>query len=234
MLDLHSHILPVMDDGSGSVEESRELVLRLAEQGVDAVAATSHFLPHRESADSFLERRNASFASVAHLQQELGIKIIPGAEVCYYEGISRLEGLTRLCFGEGNLLLLEMPSSPWTEYKLKELTELSSRGDLRVVIAHVERSIAYQQKDTFSRLLDCGIMFQINSSYIEEVFTRKKALSLLKNGTVTFLGSDCHGVEFRPPTIGKGFDIIKKKLGIDFLTDFDRIARSFVVSDENT
>ncbi len=228
MLDLHSHILPCMDDGSQSVDESREMILALASQGIDTVAATPHYFPQRESVDEFLDRRAAAFSKISDLQTETGVAVLPGAEVCYYEGISRLSDIERLCISGTDLLLLEMPATAWTEYKLKELTEMASRGDVTIVLAHIERYVAYQSKSVVPRLLDRGILLQMNSSYVEDFFTRKKALSMLKNGTVSFLGSDCHDMTYRRPAIGKSIEIIAKKLGDGFLADFDSYTKSFL------
>lgn len=61
MIDFHSHILPGIDDGSASVEESLKLLEMLAEQGVKTVVATPHFYPDRTSVSDFLRRRDAAY-----------------------------------------------------------------------------------------------------------------------------------------------------------------------------
>ena len=61
MIDFHSHILPLMDDGSRSVEESCKMLEELSSQGVTKVAATPHFSANNETVEKFLERRKSSF-----------------------------------------------------------------------------------------------------------------------------------------------------------------------------
>ena len=61
MIDFHSHILPAIDDGSQSVEESLEMLRALKAQGVDTVIATSHFYATHRSPESYLQRRKAAF-----------------------------------------------------------------------------------------------------------------------------------------------------------------------------
>ena len=60
MLDIHSHILPGMDDGSASPEETAELLDLMWQQGITTVVATPHFYPMQEAPDSFLSRRQAA------------------------------------------------------------------------------------------------------------------------------------------------------------------------------
>ena len=67
------------------------------------------------------------------------------------------------------------------------------------------------------RLIQSGILIQANASYFADIRTKRKALSLLKNGNIHFLGSDCHNITSRPPKIGKAYEIIKNKFGEDFL-----------------
>ena len=64
MIDFHTHILPRMDDGSRSVEESLEMLDSMRQQGVKTVFATPHFYANDESVDSFLERREASLKAM--------------------------------------------------------------------------------------------------------------------------------------------------------------------------
>ena len=66
-------------------------------------------------------------------------RILLGAEVRYYQGISRLEGLKKLTVEGSKLLLLEMPMGVWTESMVRELVELSGKSSVRIVLAHVER-----------------------------------------------------------------------------------------------
>ena len=139
MIDWHTHILPEMDDGSHCVAESISMVNMQAAQGVSSIIATPHFYANHDTVSSFLDRRDKTYGLLkAELPREApDIKI--GAEVLYYQGISRLEGLMALRIEGSKLLLLEMPMTEWTEHMIKELIELSGKGGIRLVLAHVER-----------------------------------------------------------------------------------------------
>ena len=96
MIDFHSHVLPHMDDGSKNMAESISLIEMQKQQGVNTVVATPHFHANDESVESFLDRRLKACIELRKQLPENAPNIIMGAEVRYYEGISRLEGLKKL------------------------------------------------------------------------------------------------------------------------------------------
>lgn len=220
MVDIHSHILPKMDDGSKSEEESLAMLRMLRDQGVRCVAATPHFYANNESVDDFIERRSNAYERLKNAVEDGLPKIALGAEVRYYEGISRLEKLSKLCIQGTDILLLEMFSGKWGTMIIRELIDIAATRKITLVLAHIERYIQYQQEETLEMLLDNGVLMQMNASHVNNLFTRRKALNLLRNETVQFLGSDCHDSVNRPPDIGKAATIIKNKLGTDFLNYF--------------
>lgn len=226
MVDFHSHILPSVDDGSRSVQESIELLEMLSEQGVHTVVATPHFFADRESIDEFLLRRQTSYQTLCAELPDGMPKIVLGAEVKYYSGISHMEGLKKLCAGKGNFLLLEMPMSQWTEYTIKELIDLSSSRGITLVLAHIERYVSFQNSGVIDRLLDNGILMQVNATFFTSFRTRRRALSMLRRNEIHFLGSDCHRVLTRPPYIGDAVSVIEKKMGKEFIALMTEYASS--------
>lgn len=228
MIDFHSHILPQMDDGSKNVEESLAMINALSQQGIKTVAATPHFYANDESVQSFVERRRKSFESIELSLTPDMPRILLGAEVKYYEGISRMENLRDLCMGDTELLLLEMPMRRWTEYVLRELTDISCSGKITLVLAHIERYIKLQSDEVIGQLLSSGILLQINARFVCDFFTKRQAMNLLKNRAVHLLGSDCHNMSDRAPDIGRAYEKIKKKLGDEFIAEFNNYAKNFI------
>lgn len=223
MLDFHSHILPEIDDGAKDVDESIAMLSMLKEQGVDTVALTPHYIAMDESPSEFLSRREESFNALNEEIAKRGIetpKLMLGAEVYYYPGICKMDELSTLTLKGTNLLLLEMPVAPWGEYALKEIDELMSTSDVQVVLAHIERYIKYQKRGTLERLLNMGVIFQVNASFFISRKTRRKAIKMLKDGYITFIGSDCHSTKHRPPKIDEAIAVIKEKLSDDFINNF--------------
>ena len=213
MIDLHTHVLPSVDDGSGSVEESLKLLEMLAAQGVKKVFATPHFLADRDTPASFFERRARAFENLSLVDSKACENLFLGAEVAYFQGVSRMSALSDMRLGKTKLLLLEMPLERWSDYTVKELSELACSGSIRPVLAHVERCMPYQPASVLRSLLDSGIIMQANASFFLRPATSRKALKLYKRGVIHAVASDCHNIHLRPPRIGEALAIIAEKLG---------------------
>lgn len=218
MIDWHSHILPGMDDGSRDPEESLAMLSALAAQGVTLAVATPHFYANEDTVESFLARRRACLAALAPRMDAACPRLLLGAEVAYYPGVSRLEGLLSLTVEGTALLLLEMPASRWGEMTVREVLSLSAMRGVRVILAHVERCLPLQSAATVARLRQEGVLFQINASALRGFRSRRWALSKLSAGAVQLIGSDAHNMSERPPLIGEAYRVIGKKLGEPFLT----------------
>ena len=220
MIDWHTHILPAMDDGSRDGLESLAMLETLATQKIQTVIATPHFYADDEPLATFLERRQQAMERL----QETGIsvpRVLLGAEVRYYQGISRLEKLQDLRIEGRKLLLLEMPVMAWSEYTLRELAELSGKSGIKIVLAHIERYLRLQKQSAWERLYESGILMQVNASFLTACTSRHRAITLLKEGGVHFIGSDCHNTASRAPKIGKAFEILEKKLGCEYVSQFN-------------
>jgi protein-tyrosine phosphatase len=227
MIDFHVHILPAMDDGSADVDTSVTMLERSAAYGVDVVAATSHFYAEDNGPKEFLRRRALAYEQ---LQQAVGDRtdlprVMLGAEVCFFSGISAVDDLETLCLGETNLLLLEMPFVPWTERMLREVESIARRG-IQPVAAHVERYMDIQSRKTMEQFLNLDILVQTNASFFLGRRTARKALKMLGNRKIQFLGSDAHNLTSRPPNLGEALEVIQRKQGqeaLDYLRSFEAL-----------
>ena len=199
MVDFHTHILPGIDDGSRKTEESLELLRLERKMGVDTVVLAPHFYADENSPARFLERRSRAWDRLRE-QLEPGMpRLLLGAEVQYFEGIGNVEDISSLCIEGTNLLLLEMPFSHWDDRMLRTVMDLHSYGGVRIVLAHIERYRREQPRQLWEELRDFGILAQVNASFFDGWFHRRKALSMLKRGEFHLIGSDCHNTVSRPP-----------------------------------
>ena len=226
MIDWHNHILPEMDDGSHSTAESIAMMRAQAAQGVTMVIATPHFYANDESVESFLHRRSRAANALWEQWSEDMPAVRLGAEVRYYPGISRLTNLSALCIEGSKLLLLEMPFVRWTESMVRELMDLSGRDGICLILAHIERYLSLQDKAVWNRLLENGILMQTNASFFSAFSTRRRALSLLNQGYIHLLGSDCHNMTSRPPQMEKALQAIQKRFGADYIRQINEYGYS--------
>lgn len=201
--DIHSHILPGFDDGSRSTEMTLAMLNEMTAQGIGLLAATSHFYPTRIGMDAFLAGRQRAVEKLRTVYDEgRHPKICLGAEVAYYPGISRSDRLRELTVGGTDYLLLEMPFSRWSEDVIEDLLAIPDEWGLRPILAHIERYASYQKHSTLPDLIENGILIQSNAEYFLDPKTAKKAMKMLKNGEIHFLGSDCHNMIARRPNLG--------------------------------
>ena len=139
IIDFHSHILPGIDDGSKDLGTSLEMLKISKEQGIDYMVATPHFHATRISISHFLEAREEAYKCVSeHMESDMP-KLIPGAEVAYFEGISEAEGIEKLTVGNTGLLLLEMPFGQWNQPMVSEVERLIEGRHIQIMLAHLER-----------------------------------------------------------------------------------------------
>lgn len=215
IVDIHTHILPGMDDGSRSAAQSLAMLGRMAQQNIFTLAATPHFYATRSTPERFFEARNKAWERLRAENESEKFDIRLGAEVQYYEGICRLKEPERFCIGGTDLFLLEMPFMPWEERMLDEVQSLTETPGLRVIIAHIERYLPMQPKSAAARLLGLDVLVQINAEAFSHRHSRRAVLRLMKAGRVDLIGSDCHNDTGRPPDLSPALEQIRKRLGSD-------------------
>lgn len=228
MVDFHCHCLPNIDDGSQSIEESIIILEKLSQQGVGVVVATPHFIANNYSVDDFLKNRQRAYEKLSRNLVDGLPKIKLGAEVEFYEGISNLEGLNKLCVEGTDILLLEMPNTQWTQGVIKDLYTLISFGNIRIMLAHIERCLFLQDWVVVDYLLRNGVIMQSNASYFIGTWTKRKACKYLSDNIIHVLGSDSHNISSRPPRIGEAVDVITKKIGNDAVEHLKRVSQDII------
>lgn len=214
MTDFHAHLLPALDDGSDSLETSLAMLEIWRSQGIDRVCATPHFYAERTTPEKFLRRRREALEALraAMGTAEGSPALLCGAEVRFFDGISGAEALPSLCLEGTDLLLLEMPFTRWTERMLMEVGELRQRG-VRPVAAHLERYLDLNPRQTIRRFFQMDVLIQCNAEFFLSRRTAGKALRMLREEKIHFLGSDAHNLRSRAPNLGPALALIERKLG---------------------
>ena len=222
MTDLHTHILPGMDDGSKNVEMSLAMLRSEWEQQVDTVALTPHFYRDIETPADFFRRRSEARNQLWHAIDALSNEeqsrlpsLMLGAEVAWVSGMGDWHDLRELCYEGTNYLLLEPPFHPWDDGFIQDLYDLMNRGGVIPVIAHIDRYIGAQKPRTLQKLYSLGLPTQISAEPFLHLGTRGRMFRCLAEGRAQLLISDCHDLHRRPPNLGVAMQVIQKKLGAD-------------------
>ena len=211
MTDLHTHILPGMDDGAPDVDTSLAMLDIQQKQGVDTVVLTPHFYRMDESVGTFLSRRQASYDALRSALPADAPKLILGAEVAWYRAILEEPRISDLCIGDSSWLLLELPLQPWSETLLEQVYQLSGVMGVTPILAHVERYLHLQKHGQLDTLREMGIPMQLSAEVFRKPLFRRKWYKLLSRGT-WFLGSDCHNLDNRPPNLAVAASCIEQQL----------------------
>lgn len=224
MIDFHSHILPGVDDGSKSVEMSLEMLRLSASQGVTDVCLTPHFYAEQNTPRQFLERRSAAAAQLFPRLESGMPRIRLGAEVKYFEGICWCDDLELLKLEGTDILLIEMPFMNWTDRIWRDIAEIASYPNVKVMLAHIERYLQFNAEKYLTNQPVGDILIQSNcENYLSGYFQRRKALKMLKSGVIDVLGTDCHNLNSRPVNMDRARAVIRKSLGESSLRRIDSI-----------
>ena len=219
MIDLHVHILPGLDDGARTLEESLEMAETAAEGGTEILAAT----PHSNQAGRF-ENYNTQELRSAYMelqkalaQEKIPVRVLPGMEIFASEGIGKLaaDGLLK-GLNHTEYFLTEFPfdAEPW--WMGDRLEELTEQGKIPV-IAHPERYYAVQSyPGLIWEWMQLGCLTQVNKGSVFGYFGRRAqrcAESLLANDLVTCMASDAHGALARTTYMGDLKEYLSEWLG---------------------
>lgn len=211
MLDLHSHVLPKVDDGAKDVEMSLEMLKEAKRQGVDVLCATPHCVTDKEEGiASFLEKRKHAYEKLMSAMQESDEypRIVLGAEVYLGCDMSDFSNLHELCYEGTDYILLELPHG----YKASELAEkvynIKIKG-IKPVIAHVDRYSSY--KEIIDELAPLDVVFQLNASQFKTMSGRKILKTAFKMYDKFVVSTDMHNLTERPCNIEAAYKMASKK-----------------------
>lgn len=195
-IDIHSHILPGVDDGAGNLEESLFMLRQAQEQGIGAIILTPHQKPDRKcvSVDG-LHRRMEQLREEMR-RARIRIDLYPGSELLYHHGLQEELAVKKVCTLAGShyALVEFMPDEDW-QYIQNGLYGLVCAG-YRPVVAHVERCVQLAPNpDRIQGLIDMGCYMQVNAGSISGSFgfgMKRTAKRLLKEKFVHFAATDAH------------------------------------------
>ena len=219
MTDLHSHILPEMDDGAKDVASSLQMLESESLNGVTQVALTAHFNVERMDADTFCARRAQSWnklsAALTDTVYVEKLKLKLGAEVFFSPKLSEMD-LTPLCLQGTDYMLLELPTNyePYLFYET--LRSISGMGII-LILAHIERyPYLMESSDRLYELAASGIYIQTNcNSLLLSGRSRKQILRGIDRGLIHLLSTDAHDPVHRRVNMKEGMDVVSKMLGSD-------------------
>lgn len=211
MIDIHTHILPNIDDGANSLDEAIDIIKIQKKSGVSEIIATPHLYKGNLSA-KISDVSNAYTQLMDRLLEEnIDIKIHTGHEICFHsdviEMIRRKEFMT---LADSDYILIELSNNilddvPNILYEIKLLGYIP-------ILAHIERyNKIYQNEKLLKKIINEGVHLQINA---DSIFANHRSSEykfskyLLDNNLVCFIATDCHNTTDRKPALDKCYNKI--------------------------
>lgn len=214
-IDIHCHILPGLDDGSLTLNETEEMLSIAREDGISGIVATPHSMN-----GVYNNIRKTIHEAIAELKiRSDDCQVYIGAEVRIGRDL-----LTRIIEGELPLindkryLLLELPAYgiPPMEDLENIIKNLSSYG-ITPIFPHPERNIPLiNDLSIMNRMIKCGALFQVTAMSVTGQFgsaIREAAHTMIKYGYIHAVASDAHNGKNRPPVLSEAYKVVLNNFG---------------------
>jgi protein-tyrosine phosphatase len=221
LIDLHSHILPGLDDGAADWDTTLAMLAQADEAGTETIVATPHSHemwglpgPCGEVVPQLVEKANALAAGAG-----LKLRVLPGQE-CLIDSalVNDLQLGTWLTLGNSRTVLLELPFTLWPPFTDTLIFELQLAGYV-VLLAHPERYRAViEDPNLLLGLVEKGVLAQVTSTSILGRFgerPRETARLLLENNLAHVIASDAHTTRGRHPRLDKARDLAAEWVGAE-------------------
>ncbi|QGG47292.1 tyrosine-protein phosphatase [Heliorestis convoluta] len=199
--DIHTHILPGLDDGARTIEEALQMAQQAHSQGITHLIATPHYIE-----DSVITKPDVIIKACQALQgklqeQQIPLTIYPGQEIFLSPHSAHQYDQGQLLTLAGtDYILIELPLQTYPHWVADSIYELTLRG-LKPILAHPERYRHYSNNlEALQELTAAGLHLQINASSITGHMgprAQQKAKKMLQAGLITYLGSDAHSPRTR-------------------------------------
>ena len=236
MIDLHSHILPGIDDGPATLEKSMELAVSYERHGFSRVVATPHWIPGTAWTPSIETIQDRLFLLNQAIQKKsMNLRVLEGMEIAMDDNIDRLLADGRLLTLAGGPYVLVEPPFQRLPLGWKQMIFSICAAGYRVILAHPERCVHFfSHPELVDEIVEAGVYLQANTHSFLGHFGHeesKSAFNLLEKGYLHLLATDSHDVLQRHPGIFQtALDVLKKKVDPESIENLTRTNPERVVS----
>jgi len=223
LIDIHAHILPGLDDGARSWEESLEMARMAVADGIRVMVATPHLYKSRSIDPGQINGKEIVCDRLALLREKLAaaeipLEVLPGCDFPLgFESLQLLAQDLALTINDARrYLLVELPDTALPPALDDICFQLQSQG-LTPIITHPERHFLIQERpQKLRRLLDLGCLAQLTGSSLTGWFGRrvkKTSRHLVKAGYIQLLATDAHNTRSRPPVLSQAVKALSRLVG---------------------
>jgi protein-tyrosine phosphatase len=198
-VDMHSHLLPGIDDGVSTLEEAAEIIAEFLRLGYSRIITTPHVMSdaYRNTPEIILEKLEE--LRVYLHEKNINMPVSAAAEYYLDESLSKMIETNQRLLTFGDRYLLFETNFITEPFNLKEFIFLATTKGYKLILAHPERYLYLQHNlDKVQDLIDRGVLMQMNISSLTGYYSKpvqQMAFKLIDRGMIHWLGSDCHHVQ---------------------------------------
>jgi len=215
MIDTHAHILPGLDDGAETMEQTKRLLEKAVEEQITGIIATPHAFHPNFNTNLAALNKQLELVTNYITEEQMPITVYSGQECRLSEKLpEKLAAKEALTLAGSRYVLLELPSSGIPAYTVPIIQQLITNNYVPI-IAHAERNQGIIEKpERLKRLLLHGAMAQVTAGSIAGSFGKsiqRTAMSLIDANLIHVYGSDVHSLDKRPFLFNEGLNYLEKK-----------------------
>jgi protein-tyrosine phosphatase len=237
VIDLHTHILPGIDDGSQSMEESLEMCRLAVADGITTMVATPHY-----NQTGSISNSKVLYSAISRLQEalqseSLELTILPGCELPVFPELNAHVSVPNSCLTINNSTYFLLEFRPFAVPANIEqfLVNILDSG-LTPIIAHPERCDWFSHNTALlTRLVNQGVMLQLTAGSITGGFgvpARDFSLRLIRQGLAHIIASDAHDRSDRPPLLSEAVSLVTDLIGSDKATAMVTTTPAAIISNQ--
>ena len=216
IVDMHCHVLPGVDDGPATMEDSIAILREAERQGIGRMIVTPHYHPGRYTVPGGKVLETLDQVRKALKKARVDIDLVPGQECYYFSGlVGELDKGNALTMAGSGFVLVEYDPGALYSVIQHSVRELIYNG-YRPIIAHYERYQCLTGRiERLEELRSNGALLQLNFDRLldkDSLFRRNPWRRQFRDGYVDFLGSDTHGMKFRPLHVDRALEWIEDEV----------------------
>jgi len=232
MIDIHCHILPGVDDGPATIEESLLMAREAVNEGIVTIIATPHHRNNKyENKKSSILEHISNFNDILN-KENIPLEILPGQENRIYgEIIEDFQSSEILTLNKSKYLFVEFPTSSVPRYTTKLLYNLQIEG-LTPIIVHPERNKELiENPSILYNLVNNGALAQVTAGSLAGYFGKsiqKFSKRLIEHNLIHFVASDAHNTHNRSFKLNEAYNLIESEFGVDYVYMFTENAECVI------
>lgn len=236
MIDIHTHILPGIDDGAADERQAILMAHAAEKEGIHTLIATPHHYNGKYTNPGEQVRRDVAKLNRLLAENAISVKVLTGQEIRIHRGLlDELESGGAITLNDTNYLLLELPTAEVPSYTEEMIHELRLMNRIPI-IAHPERNAALAASpDKLARLIELGALAQLTSHSVNGAFGRKLQKLCFEwcgQGLIHFISSDAHNLDSRAFALRQAYSLAAAQCGEAFVSYITENANKIIYNEE--